>query len=228
MPPGENTRFRKRVIRVELVQARVARKNDPDGTKENILDVATQEFVDAGFSGARVDTIAEKTKTSKRMLYYYFGSKEGLYLAVLERAYAKIRALESRLHLQDLEPEDAMRSLISNTFDHDDANPDFVQLVSIENIHRAEHLKSSDVLRKANSGVIDLIAAILARGEKSGVFKRSVDPVDLHQMISAACFFRVSNRHTFGAIFNRDLMAEDLKVRHRQMIADMILAYLKS
>lgn len=228
MHPEENVGFMRRGIAVDLAQARVARKNDPDGTKENIIEVATAEFVDAGFSGARVDAIAEKTKTSKRMLYYYFGSKEGLYLAVLERAYAKIRALESRLDLQNLAPEEAMRSLINNTFDHDDANPDFVQLVSIENIHRAEHLKNSDVLRRTNSGVIDIIAAILERGEKTGVFKRKVDPVDLHQMISAECFFRVSNRHTFGAIFNRDLTAGDLKSRHRQMIADMILAYLKS
>ena len=213
---------------MNLAQTRVGRKNDPDGTKENILQVATEEFVDAGFSGARVDTIAEKTKTSKRMLYYYFGSKEGLYLAVLERAYAKIRSLESRLDLENLGPEEAMRSLITSTFDHDDANPDFVQLVSIENIHRAEHLKSSDVLRRTNSGAIDIIAAILARGEASGAFRRKVDPVDLHQMISAACFFRVSNRHTFGAIFNRDLMDDELKARHRQMICDMILAYLRS
>jgi AcrR family transcriptional regulator len=213
---------------MELAQARVARKNDPDGTKENILEVATEEFVDAGFSGARVDAIAERTKTSKRMLYYYFGSKEGLYLAVLERAYAKIRSLESRLQLENLAPEEAMRSLIRNTFDHDDANPDFVQLVSIENIHRAEHLKNSDVLMRTNSGVIDIIVAILDRGYKAGAFQRPVDPIDLHQMISAACFFRVSNRHTFGAIFNRDLMADDLKARHRKMIADMIVAYLKS
>lgn len=213
---------------MELAQVRVARKNNPDGTKENILQVATQEFVDAGFSGARVDAIAEKTKTSKRMLYYYFGSKEGLYLAVLERAYAKIRSLESRLHLENMAPEEAMRSLIRNTFDHDDANPDFVQLVSIENIHRAEHLKNSDVLRRTNSGVIDIISAILERGYAIGAFKRRTDPIDLHQMISAACFFRVSNRHTFGVIFNRDLMAGDIKARHRDMIADMIIAYLKS
>lgn len=213
---------------MNVVQARFRRKNDPVGTRENILDVATQEFVEMGFSGARVDAIAEKTKTSKRMLYYYFVSKDGLYLAVLERAYAKIRLLESRLQLEDRQPEEAMRILIANTFDHDDANPDFVQLVSIENIHRAEHLKNSDVLRRTSSGVIDIIASILQRGEASGVFTRQVDPTDLHQMISAACFFRVSNRHTFGAIFNRDLMSKDLKLRHRQLISDMILAYLKS
>ena len=213
---------------MQAAETRVARKNDPDGTKENIIEVATQEFVDAGFSGARVDQIANRTKTSKRMIYYYFGSKEGLYLAVLERAYANIRALESRLNLEDLEPEAAMRSLIANTFDHDDANPDFVQLVSIENIHRAEHLKTSDVLRHSSSGIVDIIAGILERGLAAGVFKRKVDPVDLHQMISAECFFRVSNRHTFGVLFDRDLMADDLKTRHRDMIADMILAYLKS
>lgn len=209
-------------------QPRVMRKNDPDGTRENILQVATEEFADAGFSGARVDAIAEKMRTSKRMLYYYFGSKEGLYLAVLERAYARIRALESRLNLAEMSPEAAMRSLITNTFDHDDANPDFIRLVCIENIHRAENLKNSAVLKAANSGIIDLIAAILARGTEAGDFTREVDPVDLHQMISAPCFFRVSNRHTFGAIFDRDLMAEDVKARHRQMIADMIISYLKS
>jgi AcrR family transcriptional regulator len=209
-------------------ETRIARKNDPDGTKENIIAVATEEFVGAGFSGARVDQIADRTKTSKRMIYYYFGSKEGLYLAVLERAYAKIRALENRLNLEDLEPEAAMRSLIGNTFDHDDANPDFVQLVSIENIHRAEHLKNSDVLKRTNYAVIDIIAAILDRGAAAGVFKRKIDPVDLHQMISAECFFRVSNRYTFGAIFNRDLTAQEHKMRHRQIISDMILAYLKS
>jgi AcrR family transcriptional regulator len=213
---------------MQSAETRVGRKNDPDGTKENIIAVATEEFVNAGFSGARVDQISERTKTSKRMIYYYFGSKEGLYLAVLERAYQKIRSLETRLRLEDLSPEDAMRTLVGSTFDHDDANPDFIQLVSIENIHRAEHLRNTDVLQKANSGIIAILSGILERGVEDGAFKRRIDPVDLHQMISALCFFRVSNRHTFGAIFNRDLMADDLKVRHRQIISEMILAYLKS
>lgn len=211
-----------------LAQTKVPRKNNPDATKDNILEVATAEFVEAGFSGARVDAIAERTKTSKRMLYYYFGSKEGLYLAVLERAYAKIRALESRLQLENQAPEEAMRSLISNTFDHDDANPDFVQLVCIENIHRADHLKNSDVLRRTNSGIVEIISKILERGYASRTFRKKVDPTDLHQMISAACFFRVSNRHTFGAIFNRNLMDNETKARHRQMIVDMVIAYLTS
>ena len=207
---------------------RISRKNDPDGTKENILEIAAEEFVSAGFSGARVDAIAERTKTSKRMIYYYFGSKEGLYLAVLEQAYTKIRSLESALHLEDLPPKEAMRRLIESTFDHDDSNPDFVQLVNIENIHRAEHLKRSNVLQKMNVVIIEIISNILERGYREKIFNRKIDPVDLHLMISAQCFFRVSNRHTFGAIFNRDLMSDELKARHKAMICDAIIAFLQS
>ena len=121
-----------------------------------------------------------------------------------------------------------MRRLVENTFDHDDGNPDFVRLVNIENIHRAEHLKRSRVLQKMNVVVIEIIAGILERGYRDGVFKRLVDPVDLHLMISAQCFFRVSNRHTFGAIFDTDLMAAELKARHRAMISDAIIAFLKT
>lgn len=207
---------------------RLTRKNDPDATKENILKIATEEFVAAGFSGARVDEIAERTKTSKRMIYYYFGSKEGLYLAVLEQAYTKIRTLESELDLEKMPPIQAMAQLIASTFDHDDQNPDFVRLVSIENIHRAEHMKRSVVLSEMNIAVIDIITAILKRGYADGSFVRRVDPVDLHMMISAQCFFRVSNRHTFGAIFERDLSSDELKKRHKGLIVDAILAFLRS
>ncbi|ENN88619.1 transcriptional regulator, TetR family [Rhizobium freirei PRF 81] len=207
---------------------RLTRKNDPDATKENILKIATEEFVAAGFSGARVDEIAERTKTSKRMIYYYFGSKEGLYLAVLEQAYTKIRTLESELDLENMPPIQAMAQLIASTFDHDDQNPDFVRLVSIENIHRAEHMKRSAVLSQMNIAVIDIITRILERGYADGSFLRPVDPVDLHMMISAQCFFRVSNRYTFGAIFERDLSSEALKTRHKSLIIDAILAFLKS
>ncbi|WP_267553526.1 TetR/AcrR family transcriptional regulator [Rhizobium rhizogenes] len=207
---------------------RLTRKNDPDATKENILKIATEEFVAAGFSGARVDEIAERTKTSKRMIYYYFGSKEGLYLAVLEQAYTKIRTLESELDLENMPPVQAMAQLIASTFDHDDQNPDFVRLVSIENIHRAEHMKRSVVLSEMNIAVIDIITGILERGYADGSFTRRVDPVDLHMMISAQCFFRVSNRHTFGAIFERDLSSDELKKRHKALIVDAILAFLKT
>ncbi|WP_117190417.1 TetR family transcriptional regulator [Rhizobium terrae] len=205
-----------------------ARKNDPQRTQEDILEVATEEFATHGLAGGRVDQIAEKTRTSKRMIYYYFGSKEGLYLAVLERAYRKIRTLEADLQLFNLPPDEALRVLISTTFDHDEANPDFVRLVSIENIHHAAHMMRSEAIRDLNVSVIETIAAIVERGVAEGVFRRNADPIDIHMLISAFCFFRVSNRYTFGTIFRRDLSAPDLQDRHKRMIADAVLSYLKA
>lgn len=203
------------------------RKNDPKATREDILEVATEEFSTHGLAGGRVDAIAERTRTSKRMIYYYFGSKEGLYLSVLERAYRKIRTLEEDLRLASLAPEAALRTLISTTFDHDEANVDFVRLVSIENIHHAAHMQRSEAIRDLNVSVIETIAEILDRGIEQGVFHRKADPIDVHMLISAFCFFRVSNRHTFGTIFRRDLSEPETMVRHKAMIADAVLSYLK-
>lgn len=203
------------------------RKNDPQRTREDILIVATEEFATHGLAGARVDAIAERTRTSKRMIYYYFGSKEGLYLSVLERSYRKIRTLEADLRLSNLEPEEALRTLISTTFEHDEANPDFVRLVSIENIHHAAHMLRSEAIRDLNVSVIETIAGILERGHASGAFRRKADPIDVHMLISAFCFFRVSNRYTFGTIFRRDLSDRETMTRHKGMIADAVISYLK-
>ncbi|MQX75127.1 TetR family transcriptional regulator [Sinorhizobium medicae] len=205
---------------------RESRKNDPQKTKEDILNIATEEFSAFGLSGARVDAIAEKTRTSKRMIYYYFGSKEGLYLAVLEKAYRKIRSLEADLELADLPPVEALRTLIASTFDHDEKNPDFVRLVSIENIHHASHMKRSSEIGELNLSIVRTIDEILDRGRRKGVFRRDIDAIDLHMLISAFCFFRVSNRYTFGTIFHRELSEPDLYNRHKQMIADAVTAYV--
>ena len=140
------------------------------------------------------------------MIYYYFGGKEPLYAAVLERAYAAIRTAESELHLELLEPIDALRRLIEFTFDYDEAHPEFIRLVTIENINKARHLRRMQSIKAANRSVIEGLDDILARGHARGIFKRKVEAVDLHLMISAFCFFRVSNRHTFGWIFGLDLL----------------------
>ncbi|OWJ68853.1 TetR family transcriptional regulator [Inquilinus limosus] len=208
-------------------ERKTSRKNDPERTREDILEVATEEFAAHGLSGARVDAIAERTRTSKRMIYYYFGGKEGLYHAVLEKAYADIRTAEAELHLEGLPPEEAMRRLAEFTFDYDEAHPDFIRLVSIENIHRAEHLAHTASIRSTNLGIVQTIAAILERGRKDGVFRAEIDPVDLHMLISAFCFFRVSNRHTFGTIFRRDLSEPGLRETHRRMIGDAVIRLLQ-
>jgi AcrR family transcriptional regulator len=204
------------------------RQRDAARTRAEILDVATSEFAEHGYSGARVDVIAAKTRTTKRMLYYYFDSKAGLFTAVLERAYSEIRGREQALDVEGLDPVAAIRRLAELTFDHHESHPDFIRLVSIENIHRAEHLAGSESLTNLSTPAIAVIARILERGHAEGVFRREVDAVDVHMMISAFCVFRVANQHTFGTIFGRDLMASELRERYRVMIGDMVVEYLRA
>ena len=202
------------------------RKLDPERTRRDILEVAREEFAEHGLSGARVDAIAARTRTTKRMIYYYFGSKEGLYLAVLERAYADIRDVEQGLELQALPPVEAIRRMVASTFDYQEAHPDFIRLVSIENIHHGRFIAQSEAIRAVNATVIETLSAILERGREAGVFRGDLTPEDVHMMISAFCFFRVSNRHSFGTLFNQDLAAPELRERHKAMITEAILGLL--
>ncbi|HEY6891845.1 MAG TPA: TetR family transcriptional regulator [Solirubrobacter sp.] len=204
------------------------RQRDADRTREEILIAATQEFAEHGYSGARVDVIATKTRTTKRMLYYYFESKAGLYTAVLERAYAGIRESEQELDVEELDPVAAIRKLAELTFDHHESHPDFVRLVMIENIHRAEHLEESESIANLNMPAIEIIGRILERGRAEGVFRRSADAIDVHMMISSFCIFRVADRHTFGALFGRDLMAPERRAHYRAMLGDMVVDYLRA
>jgi len=199
---------------------------DADRTRAEILDVATREFADNGFAGARVDEIAAKTRTTKRMLYYYFGSKEQLYVEVLERAYAGIRALEQQMDVEHLDPLDAIRQLAELTFDHHESHPDFIRLVSIENIHRAEYLARSSTLPGLANPALDVLARIIERGRAAAVFRSDVDPLDVHMMISSFCVFRTANRHTFNAIFERDMLDPGRREHYRRMLGDMIVSYL--
>jgi len=204
-----------------------ARTNDPQRTMADILEVATQEFADKGLAGARIDEIAAATRTSKRMIYYYFGSKEGLYVAVLEEAYRGIRHIETELHLEDLPPEDALRKLVGFTYDYQLANPNFIRLVMNENIHRGEFLAQSKTIQQLNVPAINTLRAVYERGVAAGAFRRDVDPVDLHMSISALCFFNVSNRHTFSLIFKRELDSPRAIGRRRDSIVEMVVRFVR-
>src|ERR1700744_6397452 len=171
------------------------RKYDPEETRRNILDVATQEFSAMGLAGARVDAIAERTNTTKRMLYYYFESKEGLYQAVLEKVDGDIRALEQDLHVSELDPVEGMRKLVEFTFDYHDRHRDFVRLITIENVHGAKYVEQLKTFKNRNASAIETIEDLLARGVASGQFRSDVDAIDLHLLISSLCFHRIGNRH---------------------------------
>ncbi|TBW08291.1 TetR/AcrR family transcriptional regulator [Azotobacter chroococcum subsp. isscasi] len=210
------------------VRPRPPRKNNPEKTRQDILLAAIHEFAEQGLSGARVDAIAERTSTSKRMIYYYFGSKEQLYLAVLEKLYGDIRATEATLRLDELAPQAAIRRLVEFTFDHHDANVDFIRVASIENIHHGEHIAQSQLIRSMSKSIVTEIAAILARGVDAGVFRAGIDPLDLHLLISSFCFFRVSNRYTFSTIHQVDLGDSQAKARHREMICETVIRYIRA
>ena len=201
--------------------------NDAERSKADILAVATEEFATNGLSGARVDAIAERTRTSKRMIYYYFSGKEGLYRAVLEKAYSEIRSLDSHGGIEEAAPAEAIRRIVEITFDYDETHPYFISLVIVENIHQGRNIAKLPSIRQRNSSVIRVLTAILERGAKQGVFRSDVNALDLHLFISAFCTFRVANRFTFGTIFNCYLSEPALRKRHKKMIVEAVLRYLE-
>jgi AcrR family transcriptional regulator len=206
----------------------VNRQRDAERTKREILETATGEFAERGYAGARVDEIAARMRTTKRMIYYYFGSKEQLFVAVLERAYSEIREAEQSVDVEGLDPPAAIRRIAELTFDHHESHPEFIRLVSIENIHHAEHMAKSEAIARLGSPATDVIGRILERGRADGAFRTDVDAIDLHMMISAFCVFRIANRHTFGTLFGRDLTDAALRDRYRTMVGDMVVDYLSA
>jgi AcrR family transcriptional regulator len=203
------------------------RTRAPEKTRQDILDAAIAEFSAKGFDGGRVDDIAARTRTTKRMIYYYFGGKAQLYAAVLERLYGGMRDAEQALHLEALPPIEALRRLVEITFDHHAAHPEFVRLVSVENIHEARIVAASPTIRARNAAIIGTIRELIRRGEADGSFRKGLDALDLHMLISSFCFYRVSNRHTLKAIFGRDLTTRAAATAHRRMIAEAVLGYVR-
>ncbi len=204
------------------------RTNDPERTMAGILEVATVEFAEKGLDGARIDEIAAATQTSKRMIYYYFSSKEGLYRAVLEDMYRRMRSIESGLHLSDLPPVEALQKLVGFTFDHHHSNENFIRLVMSENMQRGAYLSQSKSIQDLNVPAIAAIQELYDRGVAAGVFRAGLDPVDIHASISALTFFNVSNKHTFGLIFKQDPTATDAVTTRRNNVIDMVLRYVRA
>ncbi len=199
-------------------------KQDPAGVRKNILAVAMAEFAANGLSGARIDEIAAKTSASKRMIYYYFGDKEGLYGRVLEEAYRQVRAGEQELELDHLPPVEALKLLAEFTFDHHSRHPDFIRIVMIENIHHGDYLEQSELIRLLNAGAIQKLEAICRRGREAGLFRDDVTPLELHWHISAISFFNVSNRATFSQIFGNALFTADGQQSLRRHMVEMVVA----
>ena len=218
------------------MEARIGKENarrrppgerDPERTRAAILEAATAEFTANGLNGARVDEIARRSGVNKRMIYYYFGDKEGLYLAVLEATYTAIRSAEVGLQLADRDPVDGMRELIQFTWNYFLKHPEFLSLLATENLHRARFLKQSQEIRHLHSPLIDTISRLLERGARQKVFRPNVDPVQLYITIAGLGFFYLANKHTLSTIFDRDLTSPENRAARGRHIAEVVLGYLR-
>ena len=209
-------------------ERRRQRKRNPELTKRDILVAAREEFCEFGLDGARVDRIAERAAANKRLLYHYFGNKEALYSAVLLEAYREIRLGERELHLQELEPVEAMRKLVSFTFDHFRKNPWFIRLLSTENILRAEYVKRIPEIHALHSPIVGQIRTVLAAGQEAGLFRPGVDPIHLYISIAGVSYFYFSNVHTLSVIFSVPLGSEEAMAERRSHVQEVILGFLRA
>lgn len=208
--------------------ARPVRTRNAERTRERILSAAVAEFSEKGFDAARVDEIAARAGVNKRMLYHYFGDKDDLFLAVLERTYDDIRSREAGLELSALDPESAMRKLIRFSFGYYRENENFIRLLNSENLHSARHLKASRRVPEMHSPLVAMIRDILDRGVADGIFRPGVDPVQLYISIAGLGYFYFSNIHTLSTIFAADLGSEPARGRRLAFVTDQIVSFLKS
>jgi len=198
----------------------------PEANRARILAAAIAEFAARGYDGTSMDAIAGRTHTTRALINYYFGSKEKLYLAVLQNVYSEIREAENELDLDHLPPPQAMRRIVEFTFDYYVQHEYFVRLVVAENQAKGAHLKRSPALRRLNRPIVDRLGGVIARGRAGGDFRLDVDPLDVHMAIAALGMFNVTNQYTFGTIFQREMGAKGDVARRRQVVADIVLTWL--
>lgn len=213
-------------VAATAVEARAPRTRDPVGTRNRILEAAIAEFAEHGLSGARIDAISQRSGTNMRMIYHYYGSKEGLYVYVLDHVYEDIRKKETSLNLSNLEPFDAMMKLFHFTFSHFAANPHVVSLWTGENMQKGMYLSNSLRAASLSSPLLDAIRETLVRGEEQQVFRAGIDPLQLYVSMVALSYFHLSNAYTLSTIFETDLRSDQWKAERLHHTRDMLAAYL--
>ncbi len=227
-PPGGRTRRAPTAsdARQPRPSAEKVRRRDAAATRGRILDAATQEFAARGLKDARIEDVAERAGANRRMIYYYFGSKGGLYLAALEAVYAQLMDEERKIDVDKLHPVQAITELVRLKVDHYTQHPEFIAFLNMENLYRAQHLKNSKRIADFKAPFTEIIARVLERGQRNGLFRRDVDPIDLYISICALGYLYFSNQYTLGVIFGRDLITPSAVQHRKTSIADMIISYL--
>lgn len=203
------------------------RIRDSERTRAAVLAAATIEFAEHGFNGARIERIARIARANKQLIYYYFGGKEKLYIAVLEDAYAGIRSAEAELHLVDLDPVEGVRELALFTWRYHIRNPNLISLVRTENLHKARFLKRSTRIIGLNSPLIQGVTQLIRRGIASRQFRADADPIEVYFTIAALAFYYLGNHWTLETNFGRELMSRDRLDAWGQHIVEVVLCYLR-
>jgi TetR/AcrR family transcriptional regulator len=201
------------------------RSRDPARTREKILTHATAEFARKGFGGARVDSIAARCKLSKNMLYYYFQSKEGLFVGVLERMYERLRSEQQDFVIRGSDPITALKQLVDHTFAALMQNPDAISLMNEENRHKGRHIRQSRRMRDLYNPLVETIRLVLDKGVAEGAFRRDIDPAVMYLSLSSMCYHYLSNQYTLEVALGRDMRSEAARRRWIDHIAEMMVLF---
>jgi TetR/AcrR family transcriptional regulator len=211
-----------------MTERPVVRTRDPVRTRERILRNATTEFAAKGYDAGRVDAIARRSKVSKNMLYHYFSSKEGLFVAVLERMYERFRANQQDLSIRIGDPEMAMRHLVAHTFNALLDHPEVIALLNAENLQKGRHIQRSERIRDLYAPLVQTIADVLQRGEQAGTFRSDIDPVTLYLSLSSLAYHYISNQHTLKAAFGIDFTAPERQQAWLAHITEMVVGFCRA
>jgi AcrR family transcriptional regulator len=196
-------------------------------TRENILRAAIDLFAKSGFAGARVEKISKAARSTDRMIYYYFGSKEGLFVAVLETIYKELGDAEGALDLSGLNPDESLRAIIRFTWNHYRTHPEMLTLLNNENLHQGKHLTRSKRVKDLSFPLLSTLTEVLTRGVKEKVFRADITPNDLYIATCALGYFYLSNRYTMSAFLGTDLMAPAALANWQEVMEDVLLSFVQ-
>jgi AcrR family transcriptional regulator len=199
------------------------RAQQADQTRARILKAAIKVFTRDGYSGGRIEQISSEAESNDRMIYYYFGSKEKLFVRVLEHTYEQFNHAESLLKLDPATPVQTLRDLVAFVWSYYVEHPEFVAILSIENLHKGKHAKQSSELRRLSGEAVGVLRPIIEAGQQQGLFRQDLDIKHVYLMIASLCYFYNSNQHTLTSFLGHDLAQPSEQQDWLQFISDLVV-----
>lgn len=220
---AKTTQARTPAARLASAKRPGVREQAAQATRDNILRAATKVFARYGYDGGSVEKISRAAKSFDRMIYYYFGSKEGLFIEVLEDIYRRMNDAELALDLDIDEPVDSLKEVIRFVVTYYSKNPEFITLLNTENLHRGKHISKSARAREYSSPAIAIIRQLLESGVGKGMFRADVSARNVYLLIAATGYFYISNRHTLSAFLGEDLQTPEAMAEWQAFITSTVL-----